>query len=443
MRSWRRELVSLLANLRFAVALLLLIALFSVVGTVIEQGQTLDFYRENYPLQPALFGFLTYERILAWGLNRVYSTWWFLTLLILFGASLVTCTIYRQIPLLKVAKRWFFVQKPQTILKLPYAISLPATGWAEVVVGLQKRGYRVWQTDTQFYASKGLVGRLGPIVVHASMLLILLGAIVGALGGFMAQAMIPSGETAAITNITQAGLLSKKWLPQDWRVRVNRFWIAYSEKGKIDQFYSDLSILDREGKELDRDTIYVNHPLRFGGVTFYQASWDISKIRFQFNRSPILELSLSPLQAESSGQKVWGTWLPTKPDLSEGISLIVPDLQGTVLIFDPQGNLLHTTRVGEAVEVNGIRLKLVEVVGATGLQIKADPGVPIVYTGFALLMVGVVMSYISYSQVWGLWQGDVLYVGGKTNRAQVAFHQELNSIFYREVSTVKPQEYGR
>ncbi|MFN3361805.1 MAG: cytochrome c biogenesis protein [Pseudanabaenaceae cyanobacterium] len=428
MRAWQREVVSLLANLKFAIALLLLIAIFSILGTVIEQGQTVEFYKANYPLQPALFGFLTYERILAWGLDRVYSTWWFLTLLLLFGASLISCTIYRQIPLLKVARRWFFVQKPQTILKLPYAVTVPASRWSEVMGALEKRGYRLWQTDNQFYASKGLVGRLGPIVVHASIVLILIGAIGGALGGVTAQAMIPSGETAAVTNITQAGMFSKRWLPQDWRIRVNRFWIAYSEKGKIEQFYSDLSILDREGKELDRQTISVNHPLRFRGVTFYQASWDISKLRFQFNRSPILELPLSPLEAASGGQKVWGTWLPTKPDLSEGISVIVPDLQGTVLIFAPQGELLHTTRVGETVEVNGIKLKLVEVVGATGLQIKADPGVPIVYTGFALLMVGVVMSYISYSQVWGLCQGDILYVGGKTNRAHVAFHQELNSI---------------
>lgn len=428
MRAWRREVVSLLANLKLAIALLLLIALFSILGTVIEQGQTLEFYQANYPLQPALFGFLTYERILAWGLDRVYSTWWFLTLLMLFGASLISCTIYRQIPLLKVARRWFFVQKPQTILKLPYAVTVPAARWSEVMGALEKRGYHLWQTDKQFYASKGLVGRLGPIVVHASIVLILIGAIGGALGGFTAQAMIPSGETAGVTNITQAGMFSKRWLPQDWRIKVNRFWIVYSEKGKIEQFYSDLSILDREGKELHRHTISVNHPLRFRGVTFYQASWDISKLRFQLNRSPILELPLSPLQAASTGQKVWGTWLPTKPDLSEGISVIVPDLQGTVLIFAPNGELLHTTRVGETVEVNGIKLKLLEVVGATGLQIKADPGVPIVYAGFALLMVGVVMSYISYSQVWGLCQGDILYVGGKTNRAQVAFHQELNSI---------------
>jgi cytochrome c biogenesis protein len=72
-----------------------------------------------------------------------------------------------------------------------------------------------------------------------------------------------------------------------------------------------------------------------------------------------------------------------------------------------------------------VRLSLVDVVGSTGLQIKADPGIPLVYAGFGLLMLGVIMSYVSHSQVWALEQGGTVYVGGRTNRAQVAFEREL------------------
>jgi cytochrome c biogenesis protein len=78
-----------------------------------------------------------------------------------------------------------------------------------------------------------------------------------------------------------------------------------------------------------------------------------------------------------------------------------------------------------ATEVNGVTLALVEVLGSTGLQIKADPGVPLVYAGFGLLMVGVMMSYISHSQVWALTDQGKLYLGGRTNRAQVAFEREI------------------
>jgi cytochrome c biogenesis protein len=78
--------------------------------------------------------------------------------------------------------------------------------------------------------------------------------------------------------------------------------------------------------------------------------------------------------------------------------------------------------------INGANLKIIELIGSTGLQIKADPGVPFVYLGFGLLMVGVVMSYFSHSQIWALQEGDRFYLGGKTNRAQVAFEREMLEI---------------
>ncbi|MBD2179182.1 cytochrome c biogenesis protein [Pseudanabaena sp. FACHB-1998] len=418
-------MVSLLANLKVAIALLLFIALFSILGTVIEQGQSLDFYRENYPEHPALFGFLSYKVILAIGLEHVYGSWWFLTLLILFGTSLTACTFNRQLPILKAAKRWFYYTKPQSFNKLPLATEIVGGNLNQLAQALQNKNYKVYQADDRLYARKGLVGRIGPIIVHASMLIVLIGSIWGSLTGFIAQEMVPSGNTFQVKNITEAGAWSASQVPKDWSVRVNRFWIDYTPKGMVDQFYSDLSILDKDGKEVDRETIHVNKPLKYKGVSFYQANWDIHAIRFTLNKSPILQLPMNKLESQNGGRQVWGTWIPTNPDLSTGITLITPDLQGTFLIYDEKGNLLTTVRSGGSAEINGITFNLKEAIGSTGLQIKADPGIPIVYTGFGLLMLGVVMSYISHSQVWALQVGDRLYVGGKTNRAQVSFEAEL------------------
>nr|WP_026103468.1 cytochrome c biogenesis protein ResB [Pseudanabaena sp. PCC 6802] len=425
---WRREMLPLLANLKVAIVLLLLIAFFSMSGTVIEQGQTLDFYRENYPEHPALFGFLTYKVILGIGLDRVYGSWWFLSLLILFGASLTACTFYRQFPILKAAKRWSFYTKPQSFSKLAIAVELAGRSLSELEQPLKQKGYQIFQENEKLYARKGLMGRVGPILVHASMLLILAGSIGGALTGFIAQEMVPSGETFSISNITEAGIWAKPQIPKDWSVKVNRFWIDYTPSGVIDQFYSDLSVLDKSGQEVDRQTIHVNKPLRYHGVTLYQANWDIAAVRFTLNQSPVLQLPMSKLQARSNGSQVWGTWIPTKPDLSAGVTLITPDLQGTFLIYGEDGQLLTTVRTNGSTEVNGVTLTIKEVVGSTGLQIKADPGIPIVYTGFGLLMLGVMMSYVSHSQVWALRVGNTLYVGGKTNRAKVAFESEIVQI---------------
>jgi cytochrome c biogenesis protein len=85
-------------------------------------------------------------------------------------------------------------------------------------------------------------------------------------------------------------------------------------------------------------------------------------------------------------------------------------------------------------------LAIDEVVGATGLQIKADPGIPIVYTGFGLLMLSVLMSYLSHSQIWALETDGKLYVGGRTNRAQVSFEREVVEILDKLAASKTAEE---
>jgi cytochrome c biogenesis protein len=424
---FRRQLLPVLADLRLAIVLLLAIALFSISGTVIEQGQSLAYYQSNYPEHPALFGFLTWKVLLTLGLDHVYRTWWFLSILILFGSSLTACTFTRQFPALKAARRWKFYDEPRQFQKLALSAELDRGSLNSLTPLLEKRRYKVFQEGDTLYARKGIIGRIGPIVVHASMLIILAGAILGAMTGFMAQEMVPSGNTFQVKNIVDAGPYALPQIPKDWSVRVNRFWIDYTPQGGINQFYSNLSVLDNQGQEVDKQTIYVNKPLRYRGVTFYQTDWGIAAVRVRLNKSPIFQIPMAQLDTNGKG-RIWGTWIPTKPDLSEGVSLLARDLQGTLLVYDAAGKLVSTVRSGMATEVNGITLKIVDVIGSTGLQIKADPGIPLVYTGFGLLMLGVIMSYVSHSQIWALQKDGRFYVGGRTNRAQVAFEREVIEI---------------
>lgn len=421
---WHQDLLPVLADLRLAIVLLLTIASLSIAGTVIEQGQSLGFYQANYPEQPALFGFLTWKLILTLGLDHVYRTWWFLALLILFGASLTACTFTRQFPALKAARKWQFYHQPRQFEKLALSADLTAGSLDLLAEQLADHRYRIFREENRLYARKGIAGRIGPIVVHASMLLILVGAIVGSMTGFMAQEMVPSGETFQIRNILEAGPWAGPQIPKDWSVQVNRFWIDYTPKGAIDQFYSDLSVLNQQGQQVKRKTIHVNEPLQYQGVSLYQADWAIAAVQIQINNSPILQLPMAQIETGNGG-RVWGTWVPTKPDLSAGISLVARDLQGLLVIYDSDGNLMSTVRAGMGAEVNGVTLKIVDLIGSTGLQIKADPGIPLIYAGFGLLMVGVVMSYVSHSQIWALEAQNRLYIGGRTNRAQITFEREF------------------
>ncbi|HEY9742708.1 MAG TPA: cytochrome c biogenesis protein [Coleofasciculaceae cyanobacterium] len=424
---FRRQLLPVIADLRLAIVLLLAIAFFSISGTVIEQGQSLAFYQANYPESPALFGFLSWKVLLTLGLDHVYRTWWFLSILILFGSSLTACTFTRQFPALKAARRWKFYDEPRQFEKLALSAELDKGSLDSLTQLLEKRRYKVFQEGDSLYARKGIIGKIGPIVVHASMLIILAGAIWGMLTGFIAQEMVPSGNTFQVKNIVDAGPFALQQVPKDWSVRVNRFWIDYTPQGGINQFYSDLSVLDNQGQEVDKQTIYVNKPLRYQGVTFYQTDWGIAAVQVRLNKSPIFQIPMAQLDTNGKG-RIWGTWIPTKPDLTEGVSLLARDLQGTLLVYDAAGKLVSTVRPGMATEVNGVTLKIVDVIGSTGLQIKADPGIPLVYTGFGLLMLSVIMSYFSHSQIWALQKGDSFYVGGRTNRAQVAFEREVIEI---------------
>jgi len=421
---WWRQLLSVLGDLRLAIVLLLAIAFFSISGTVIEQGQSLAFYQANYPENPALFGFLSWKVLLTLGLDHVYRTWWFLSLLILFGSSLTTCTFTRQFPALKAARHWKFYDEPRQFQKLALSTQLETGSLTSLSQMLEKRSYQVFTAGDTLYARKGIIGRIGPIIVHASMLIILAGAIWGAMTGFIAQEMVPSGNRFQVKNIVDAGPLATPQILKNWSVRVNRFWIDYTPEGGINQFYSDLSVLDNQEQEVNHQTIYVNKPLRYRGVTFYQTDWGIAAVRVQLNKSPIFQIPMAQLDTGGQG-RIWGTWIPTKPDLSQGVSLLARDLQGTLLVYDATGKLVSTVRAGMATAVNGVNLKIVDVIGSTGLQIKADPGIPLVYTGFGLLMLGVLMSYVSHSQIWALQKDGRFYVGGRTNRAQVAFEREV------------------
>ena len=106
----KQKIFRILADLRFAIFILLLISVCSILGTIIEQDQSIETYKLNYPLTNPVFGFLSWDVLLKFGLDHVYKTWWFLTLVLLFGVSLITCTFLQQVPSLKIAKRCQFLR---------------------------------------------------------------------------------------------------------------------------------------------------------------------------------------------------------------------------------------------------------------------------------------------------------------------------------------------
>lgn len=416
----RFVLVRYLANLQFAIILLLTIASFSILGSIIEQDQPIDFYKNAYS-QP-WFGIFTSKIILQFGLDHIFKTWWFISLLIIFGASLLCCTLLQQLPILKNAQKFKLYKTKRNFTKLPFNTkTIPVTN-GSLVVALKNKNYQIFQGSRGVYAHKGIIGRVSPIIVHFSMVLILLGTILASTSGFVAQEFIPKTEVFHIQNILNNNVNS--FVPQI-SGRVNDFWITYTEDQSIKQFYTDLSILDKNGKELKRETIYVNHPLRYRGLTFYQTDWTIVGTRYRLKNSQTYQVPiLKPTK------NIWLSWLPKLEanekvtDKQPGYTILSTTLRGINSIYDETGKLIGEGEINESLPFNP-NIEFCDYITATGLQIKSDPGIPVIYLGFFFLLISIISSYISYSQVWLTRKNNKILLGGITNRSKIQFEFEM------------------
>ena len=240
--------------------------------------------------------------------------------------------------------------------------------------------------------------------------------------------MVPQGLDFRIGDVLGSGFLGPDASVLDSRVQVKKFFIDYRENGSVGQFHSDLAIVTPEESPLAGKTISVNDPMRFSSVTMYQTDWGISAVQLRVGNSEPYNLAMAPLQ--KGDNKLFGTFLPIEgaPE-GKGISILARDLQ-TVAFYDQEGNFVGVRRPGskKAIEVDKVNIVLDDLIGSTGLELKADPGVPVVYAGFGGLMLTTIISYLSHSQVWALQDGTWLVVGGKSNRAKLEFERELNEL---------------
>jgi cytochrome c biogenesis protein len=415
----KQKFFRLLADLRFAIFILLLISFCSIAGTIIEQDQPIEIYKINYPLINPVFGFLSWDRILQFGLDHVYKTWWFLTLIFLFGCSLTLCSFLQQLPSLKIARRCQFFRTTSPFYRLKISTILNNFSFNKILSRIKDQQYSVFQQKNMVYCYKGLVGRIAPIVVHFSMILILVGTIVGSLFGFKAQEIVPKTENFHIQNILTNGPSSI--IPKT-SARINDFWITYTKTKTISQFYSDISILDIQGNETIRKTIYVNYPLIHNGVYYYQTDWNLIGLRFQNLNNQIIEYPL--INIFGNQDKVWLTWISNNQIPKEGVIIIIDNLEGYCSIYDNTGQFLGNLELNETVNFKQ-PITLLEIISSTGLQIKTDPGIPLIYSGFFFLMISTLISYITYSQVWMIQKNKQIFIGGNTNRAVFEFELEF------------------
>ncbi|KAL4363158.1 hypothetical protein GQ457_04G003150 [Hibiscus cannabinus] len=429
-RKLPRKVLSVLSNLPLAIGEMFTIAALMAIGTAIDQGEAPEYYFQKYPEDNPILGFFTWRWILTLGFDHMFSSPIFLGTLILLGTSLMACTYTTQIPLVKVARRWSFLQSADSIRKQEFSDTLPLASVKDLGVILMGAGYEVFLKGPSLYAFKGLAGRFAPIGVHLAMLLIMGGATLSATGSFRGSVTVPQGLNFVMGDVLgPTGFLSTPTDAFNTEVHVNRFYMDYYDSGEVSQFHTDLSLFDMNGKELMRKTLSVNDPLRYGGITIYQTDWSFSALQILKDDEGPFNLAMAPLTVNGD-KKLFGTFLPVadtdSPDV-KGISMLARDLQSIVL-YDKQGKFVGVRRPNSKlpIEIDGTKIVIVDAIGSSGLDLKTDPGVPTVYAGFGALMLTTCISFLSHSQIWALQDGTTVFVGGKTNRAKAEFPDEMN-----------------
>ena len=319
----KQNILKSIADLRFAICILLIIACFSIIGTIIEQDQSIETYKLNYPLTNRIFGFLSWDLILKFGFDHIYKTWWFLVLILLFGISLLACTLLQQFPSLKIARRCQFFRTSHQFCRLNISTNLKHIIFSHLLFKIKEKNYSIFQQKNILYCYKGLVGRIAPIIVHFSMIIVLIGAVLGSISGFKAQEIVPKTETFHIQNILNNGRFT---IIPKFSIRINDFWITYTKQTTITQFYSDISFLNVDGNEIQRKTIFVNSPEKYKGIDYYQTDWNIIGLRVKLQNSQILQYPF--LNLSNSQEKMWLTWISTSGRLNNGLILLIDNLQG-------------------------------------------------------------------------------------------------------------------
>ena len=261
---------NLFTSLKLAISVLIVLAVASIVGTLIEQNAPMEKYRQVYTDGSVRF-------MEALGLFDMYHSWWFLLLLVLFTVNLACCTIDRLPRVVRTVRepkvtldeglekalgqvdRW---KKKGTVdgLAGPYEAAM-AKAFAK------PRLTRNSET-VHLYAEKGVYSRFGVYVTHISIIVIFMGAIIGNVWGFKGFANIVEGESVQV--IPARGGLEKVDL--GFAVRCNKFWVETYPNGQPKEYSSDLSVVEN-GREVLRKTIEVNDPLRYKGIWFYQSSY--------------------------------------------------------------------------------------------------------------------------------------------------------------------------
>jgi cytochrome c biogenesis protein len=436
----------LLTDVRFAVVLIVLLALAGLVGTLVRQfpvsaaGDPAQYAAELAAMHRAWdaiaplglpVGSTLVAAFDALGLFRVFSAPWFLLLMAVLTLSIVCCTIDRTPRLWRAASTVHIEQPPaffdpardqRVVLPLaPQAASVPAAGQrggtlAGVEAAFRSRHFRrqrIVEADgrTWLYGDRNQYQQLATLLTHAGLVLFLLAGAVTVAASFEAVLFVGEGQTAPVRSVGT---------PDNLLLKVHDFAAPQRADGSFADYSTDVSVY-RDGAEVARKTIRVNDPLTVGDYTIHQNTF-----------GPAAQLAIR----DAAGGLVWDGPLLLDQQLAgrpEGFLTVPGAPLGLVAVLSEGADgtpQLVMQGVGPADPTSGESptLFLVAIPPGTttdpevtaghsitwsgtgawsGMVVRSDPGQTIIWLAFGLLIAGLVLTfYFPRRRAWALIEDD-------------------------------------
>ncbi|SOZ57754.1 putative CYTOCHROME C-TYPE BIOGENESIS TRANSMEMBRANE PROTEIN, ResB-like family [Cupriavidus taiwanensis] len=316
-----RDAVELLSSMRFAIALLTVISIASVIGTVLKQN-------EPYPNYVNQFGPFWADVFHTLSLQKVYGSWWFLLILAFLVVSTSLCLVRNAPKMIADMRSWKDHVRERSLRAFHHRGEFDGARARTEAVGrltalLRNRGYRVKAVEhdgaTLLAAKAGAANKAGYILAHTAIVVICIGGLLDGdlliraqmwLGdktpirgnaviseippqhrlsvsnpGFRGNAYVPEGSTVstAILNIADGALVQD--LP--FAITLKKFKVDFYETGMPKLFASDVIVTDRATGKRTEATIKVNEPLIVDGIAIYQSSFEDGGSRLKFVGYPM------------------------------------------------------------------------------------------------------------------------------------------------------------
>ncbi|MEJ2158769.1 MAG: cytochrome c biogenesis protein ResB [Desulfobacteraceae bacterium] len=451
------SLWSFFASIRLTVVVLLSLAALSIIGTLIPQNESPAQYFNA-------FGPFLYRVMEILDIFDMYRSWWFQSLIILLVVNILVCSIDR----LQTTGKIIFDRNPKFNLdnyrrrksRQDFRSRMdPETCKTTFHQRLSRQfGYCRVESVRQGYAitaEKGRWTRLGVYGVHFSIVVLLIGALVGSMTGFEGYVNIPEGEATDTIHLRFSGLPFK--LP--FAIRCEDFDVQFYKTGAPREFRSKLVLLEGGQPVLNKDVI-VNDPIRYKGINIFQSSYGKLdgdnpaaappkefELTFKSAASGMIYSIKAGLNQTIEVPEGLGTFVVDgfKPAAQFQGMAIGPALTGT--LTPPQGKPQSVVLPLKFPKFDAMRrgTVIIAVVHAenpqhsryyTGLQVTRDPGVGLVYFGFVLMILGCMVTFFMAHQqvvveIQPHGKGVSVMVSGRANRNKVGMQNDLERLAHK------------